>query len=42
MLEENDPTQAAVCSAYAAQVYGLEVLADHINNEKTTIQDLSL
>ena len=34
VLEENDPTQAAVCSAYAAQVYGLEVLADHINNEK--------
>lgn len=26
-------TQAAVCSAYAAKVYGLEVLEDNINDE---------
>nr|WP_294492148.1 prephenate dehydratase [uncultured Mediterraneibacter sp.] len=33
VLEENDITQAAVCSAYAAQVHGLSVLADAINDD---------
>lgn len=31
--EEQDKSQAAVCSAYAAEVHGLEVLADDINDE---------
>ena len=30
--EEQDKSQAAVCSAYAAKVQGLEVLADNIND----------
>ncbi len=34
ILEDEDKTQAAVCSAYAAEVYGLEVLADGVNNDK--------
>jgi len=34
ILEEQDKTQAAVCSAYAAEVYGLKILQDEINNEK--------
>ncbi len=34
VLNDADYTQAAVCSAYAAEVYGLEVLADDINDEK--------
>ncbi len=34
VLEDGDPTQAAVCSAYAAKAHGLEVLADDINDEK--------
>ncbi len=34
ILEENDKTQAAVCSAYAAQIHGLMVLKDGINNEQ--------
>lgn len=34
VLNDADCTQAAVCSAYAAEVYGLEVLADDINDEK--------
>lgn len=33
ILEDQDKTQAAVCSAYAAKVYGLSVLVDEINNE---------
>ena len=33
VLEEQDRTQAAVCSAYAAKVYGLSVLADRINDD---------
>lgn len=33
ILEDGDNKQAAVCSAYAAEVYGLEVLADDINDE---------
>lgn len=31
--DEQDKSQAAVCSAYAAEVHGLEVLADNINDE---------
>ncbi len=34
ILEEQDKTQAAVCSAYAASVYGLKVLQEGINDEK--------
>lgn len=34
ILEEQDKTQAAVCSAYAAEVYGLKVLCEGINDEK--------
>lgn len=34
ILKDADGTQAAVCSAYAAEVYGLEVLAEDINDEK--------
>lgn len=34
ILEEQDKSQAAVCSAYAAQIHGLEVLEDRINDEK--------
>mgnify|MGYP000342702904 CR=1 FL=1 len=34
ILEDQDKHQAAVCSAYAASVYGLSVLADSINDEK--------
>ena len=33
ILEDQDMTQAAVCSAYAAEVYGLSVLVDDINDE---------
>ena len=33
VLKEQDHSQAAVCSAYAAQVYGLSVLAEEINDE---------
>lgn len=32
VLKEQDISQAAVCSAYAAKVHGLEVLVDGINN----------
>lgn len=34
ILDDQDEHQAAVCSAYAASVYGLSVLADDINDEK--------
>lgn len=34
VLHDRDMTQVAVCSAYAAEVYGLEVLAEDINDEK--------
>ena len=35
ILEDNVPTKAAICSAYAAEYYGLEVLEEQINhNEK--------
>ena len=33
VLEDQDMTQAAVCSAYAAKVHGLSVLVDKINDE---------
>lgn len=33
ILEDQDRTQAAVCSAYAAKVHGLSVLQDNINDE---------
>ena len=33
VLDEQDKTQAAVCSAYAAKVHGLAVLADNINDD---------
>ena len=35
IVEENDKSQAAVCSAYAANVYGLEVLEDNINDNNS-------
>lgn len=31
ILEDNDPTQVAIASETAAKIYGLEVLAPHIN-----------
>lgn len=33
VLKDQDISQAAVCSAYAAKVHGLEVLVDGINND---------
>lgn len=33
VLEDNDPAQAAVCSEYAAQLYGLDILSRNINFE---------
>ena len=33
VLEDQDKAQAAVCSAYAAKIHGLEVLVDDINDE---------
>lgn len=33
VLEDQDPSQAAVCSAYAAQIHGLSVLVEGINDE---------
>lgn len=33
ILEDQDRSQAAVCSEYAASVYGLKVLEDRINDE---------
>ena len=32
ILEDNVPTKAAICSAYAAEFYGLEVLEEKINH----------
>lgn len=32
ILEDNVPTKAAICSAYAAEYYGLEVLEEKINH----------
>lgn len=34
IVEDKDPSQAAVCSAYAAKVHGLCVLHDHINDNE--------
>jgi chorismate mutase/prephenate dehydratase len=34
IVEDNDPSKVAVCSAYAAKVYGLDILAKNINNEE--------
>ncbi len=34
ILDEQDRTQAAVCSADAARIYGLEILQNGINDEK--------
>lgn len=34
VLNDQDITQAAVCSAYAAKVHGLEVLVDEINDDE--------
>ena len=33
VLEDNDITQAAVCSAYAAKAHGLSILVDEINDD---------
>ena len=33
IVEDQDRSQAAVCSAYAAKVHGLEVLKDNINDD---------
>lgn len=33
VLKDQDMTQAAVCSSYAAEVYGLSVLVDDINDD---------
>ena len=33
VLEDQDRTQAAVCSAYAAKIHGLSILVDQINDE---------
>lgn len=33
VLEDKDKSQVAVCSAYAAKLYGLSVLVDNINDE---------
>lgn len=32
ILEENDPTQAAICSEHAAEIYGLKILEEKINH----------
>lgn len=34
VLEDQDRSQVAVCSAYAAKVHGLEVIADNINDNE--------
>ena len=34
VAEDGDSTQAVVCSAYAAKVYGLDILAEKMNNEE--------
>ena len=34
IITDNDLSKAAVCSAYAAEVYGLEVLEENINDEE--------
>ena len=32
ILNENDPTQAAICSEHAAEIYGLKILDEKINH----------
>lgn len=32
ILKENDPTQAAICSEHAAEIYGLKILEEKINH----------
>ena len=32
ILNENDPTQAAICSKHAAEIYGLKILEEKINH----------
>lgn len=32
ILKENDPTQAAICSEHAAEIYGLKILDEKINH----------
>lgn len=32
ILNENDPTQAAICSEHAAEIYGLKILEEEINH----------
>lgn len=32
ILSENDPTQAAICSEHAAEIYGLKILEEKINH----------
>ena len=34
VVEDQDPSQAAVCSAYGAKVHGLQVLVDNINDNE--------
>lgn len=34
VVEDQDPSQAAVCSTYAAKVHGLQVLVDNINDNE--------
>ena len=34
VAQDGDPTQGVVCSAYAVNVYGLEILAEKMNNEE--------
>lgn len=34
VVEDQDPSQVAVCSAYAAKVHGLQVLVDNINDNE--------
>ncbi len=33
IMEEQDPTQAAICSADAARTYGLEILEENVNDD---------
>ena len=34
VFEEKRPDQAAICSEYAAKIYGLDILENHINKEQ--------
>lgn len=35
VLEDNDPTQAAIAGAHAAKIYGLDIIKEAINHNKT-------